>query len=225
MMICEIKKVLAKSELNFGIKKYIVFCITLIFIFYMQFNNADNFIVSAGNMPYKISDINSINNRNYTTDNNDKMKEDLNKLDDSLSKSSIDNNQFDTDSINSSESQDKDQEIIINRDNYVYSLDKILSDPLRYNGRKVEISGFVYRDSELNNEEFIIGRYMMVCCAADLQIAGIKCAANEKDNMNLDNNTWVKVQGTISSTDNEAVIEVYNIEIDNNPDKQYVYPF
>ena len=66
---------------------------------------------------------------------------------------------------------------------------------------------------------------MMVCCAADLQIAWIKCIMNEEDDLNLENNTWIKLQGTISNMNNEAVIKADNIEIDENPDKQYVYPF
>ena len=226
MIICEIKKSLSVLEVNFEIKRYAIFCITLIFIYYMEFNNTGNFNVSLANMSYKTADINNLNKINNLAEKYDEKGEDLgSKSGDSLSKSTINNNQSDTDAINNIELSDMDGNIIINRDNFVYSLNEIFNKPQKYDGRKVEISGFVYRDSSLNNHEFIIGRYMMVCCAADLQIAGIKCIMNEEDDLNLENNTWIKLQGTISNMNNESVIKADNIEIDENPDKQYVYPF
>lgn len=68
---------------------------------------------------------------------------------------------------------------------------------------------------------------MMVCCAADLQVAGIECSSG--DSASYDNGTWVKIKGKIKINTSEdgidPVIDVENIEKDPTPDTSYVYPF
>lgn len=214
MIICEIKKISSALEVNFEVKKYMIFFIALVFIFYMECNTAGNFAVSSEKMPYKMSDMSNLNKNNDSADKTDNSKAE-----------SVNNDKSYTDSVNDILLQDLDGTIIINRENYVSSLDEILNNPLKYDGKNVEISGFIYRDDTLNEHEFVIGRYMMVCCAADLQIAGIKCVPDENCNMDLDDNTWIKIEGTISNVNDEAVINAVSINIDENPDKQYVYPF
>lgn len=68
---------------------------------------------------------------------------------------------------------------------------------------------------------------MMVCCAADLQVAGIECSSS--DSGSYDNGTWVKIKGKIKINTSEdgidPVIAVETIEKDPAPDTSYVYPF
>ncbi|RII33056.1 TIGR03943 family protein [Clostridium chromiireducens] len=201
-----------KKKLKF--KNYIVFIIPLIMIFFMQTINTN----SSANA----SDINS----------NSSLNSSANPTLNANSSSSFDiysgkSESDDQGKIDKKELDIKNGIIEVTLNNFVFSLDEILSNPNKYMGKEIEISGFVYRDKALNENEFIIGRFMMVCCAADMQIAGIVC-----DNNNLqtyDNNTWIKVKGKIQKTsiegDVEPIIVLEHIEKDSNPDTSYVYPF
>ena len=121
----------------------------------------------------------------------------------------------------------KDNVINVNTKNFVFSLDEILDNPDKYVGQEIEITGFVYKDKTLKENEFIVGRFMMVCCAADLQIAGLGC-----EGTNLEaypNDTWIKIKGKIKNDTSDGtadpVIVVEHMEKDLNPDTSYVYPF
>ena len=123
----------------------------------------------------------------------------------------------------------KDNVIQINIKNFVTSLDEILGNPDKYKDKEIEMSGFVYKgkDLDLKGNEFILSRFMMVCCAADLQIAGIECDSNTLGS--YDNGTWIKVKGKIktdtSGDEVDPIIVAEQIEKDPNPNTSYVYPF
>ncbi|EKQ57320.1 MAG: hypothetical protein A370_01030 [Clostridium sp. Maddingley MBC34-26] len=68
---------------------------------------------------------------------------------------------------------------------------------------------------------------MMVCCAADMQIAGIRCDSN---NLEIcDSDTLIKIKGKIKKDtfkgEVDILIVVEHLEKDPNPDTLYVYPF
>lgn len=69
---------------------------------------------------------------------------------------------------------------------------------------------------------------MMVCCAADMQIAGLRCQYSTNQN-SFDLNTWVKISGKVKIDTYEGsydpLILIDKIEIDPNPDTSYVYPY
>lgn len=119
----------------------------------------------------------------------------------------------------------EDNIIQINKNNFVYSLDEILTYPYNYEGMNIKITGFIYKDKNLTDDQFIIARYMMVCCASNMQIAGIKCESNTL--INYPEYTWVEVTGTIHTKEIpniDTIILTENIKEVNNPDTSYVYP-
>lgn len=210
-----------KKKIKF--KNYIIFILPLIMVFFMQNINANSAIKTNDATTNETSD-NSLNN-------------DLNKT------SNITNTLISADStyeLYSGKTESDGQGIInkkyldienniieVNQKNFVFSLDEIIGNPDKYAGKEIEITGFVYRDEDSKENEFIIGRFMMVCCAADMQIAGIRC-----DNNNLEsysNDTWVKIKGKIKKDTYEGQVDplivVEYIEKDLSPDTSYVYPF
>lgn len=116
--------------------------------------------------------------------------------------------------------------IKITTDNFIFSLDEILKNPNVYAQKNIEIEGFVYKDDSILGNEFVVGKFMMVCCAADTQVVGI--LAKYDAVKNFDSDTWVKVKGKlvtgVYSGGQEIIIVVESMERDNNPDKSYVYP-
>jgi uncharacterized repeat protein (TIGR03943 family) len=77
-------------------------------------------------------------------------------------------------------------------------LEDIRLNPEKYIGKELEIHGFVCKENYLNKNQFIIGRIIMTCCAADSKIIGI---IGEYDKVNdLKENDNVKVIGLIGSS-------------------------
>ncbi|OOM82156.1 hypothetical protein CLPUN_04760 [Clostridium puniceum] len=111
--------------------------------------------------------------------------------------------------------------LIINEDNPMI-LDDIRINSKNYLGRKLEIHGFVCKENYLNKNQFIIGRLVMNCCAADSKIIGI---VGEYDEVyNLYENQKIIVKGnigisTIKDSNNVAhkipVLIIENLENEN----------
>lgn len=92
---------------------------------------------------------------------------------------------------------DKKDILIVNEDNPMV-LEDIRINPEKYIGRNLEIHGFVCKESYLNKNQFIIGRIVMTCCAADSKVVGI---IGEYDKANdLNENEKIIVRGAIGSS-------------------------
>lgn len=96
-----------------------------------------------------------------------------------------------------SEKKEYGQFIKINDDN-LDVLEDIQDNPGKFIGKEIEVYGFVCKESYLKNTQFVIGRIIMTCCAADSKIVGI--LAEDKDIVNLNENDWIIARGTISYT-------------------------
>lgn len=214
MAIFLISSLYKSYKRTFKIEKYIAFIIPLIIIFIFQISTLkSNAKTSDFNSNSKSNSVSSSNNAEYTPDlyggktksyGNEKSSH--NKLDIS------------------------DNIINVNYKNFVSSLDEIISNCNEYEGKTIEISGFIYNDKnlKLNENQFIIGRYIMVCCAADMQIAGLRCQYSTNQH-SFDLNTWVKISGKVKvdtyEGSSDPLILIDKIEIDPNPDTSYVYPY
>ncbi|MDB2150351.1 TIGR03943 family putative permease subunit [Clostridium butyricum] len=104
--------------------------------------------------------------------------------------------------------EDKDQKNIIEGskydqfikidDNNLNILEDIQASPEEFMGKEIEMYGFVCKESYLKNTQFVIGRIIMTCCAADSKIVGI--LAEGKNIAELNENEWVTIRGSLSFT-------------------------
>lgn len=118
-------------------------------------------------------------------------------------------------------------------ENFSYMLDDVCTNIEDYKGKKIIISGFVFKENSFKENEFVVSRMLMSCCAADTQLVGLLSKWDEAKN--LSNDQWIKVVGTIEetnykdeTTEEEGIIpyiRVENVEILETPVKQYIYPF
>ena len=219
-----------KKKIRF--KNYVIFVIPLIMIFLMQRTSGESSTIRS-------SDINANTGSNITSNRNlnNVSTNNTNPDNNSNNKPTSINSTFDlyggkTESdgqgtIYKKELDIKDNAINVNSKNFVFSLDEILANPDKYVGREIEIAGFVYKDKTLKENEFIVGRFMMVCCAADLQIAGLGCEGTNLEE--YPNDTWIKIKGKVKNDTSDGtadpVIVVEHMEKDLKPDTSYVYPF
>ncbi|MDF2719947.1 MAG: hypothetical protein K0R28_6872, partial [Paenibacillus sp.] len=68
----------------------------------------------------------------------------------------------------------------------------------QFTGKKVKLSGFVFRDETMNARQFVIGRFSVQCCSADAAPFGVLI---ESDRAGLyASDQWVEMTGTIGTT-------------------------
>jgi putative membrane protein len=93
-------------------------------------------------------------------------------------------------------------------------------------GKKIELSGFVYREDDLKANQLVVGRFAVSCCSADASPYGVLTEFPQANNFTKD--TWVKVTGTIEKGnyhDSEIFkIHATHIEKIQAPKSAYIYP-
>ncbi|NQX65684.1 TIGR03943 family protein [Paenibacillus alba] len=120
----------------------------------------------------------------------------------------------------------KKDTIVVKPDIYMEILSSIDLFKNNFIGKKIELTGFVYREDNMTNNQFVVGRFAVSCCSADATPYGVlidfpTAQTYEKD-------MWVKVTGTIqngSYNGNDIfIIKASQIEKTEKPASPYVYP-
>ena len=110
---------------------------------------------------------------------------------------------------------------------------KIVNENLdKYIGQKISFTGYVYRVADINNDEFILARDMIIANNPK-QTVVVGFLSKYKDAYKLENYTWIKITGTIEKgnyygevpivyiTDIEKVEKPDNAEV-SVPDDYYI---
>ena len=123
------------------------------------------------------------------------------------------------DNINSNEIQ------VLTNKNYSTVLETVHNDIDAYVGQKIKFSGFVYRVYDLTNEQFVLGRHMIISSDFQSVVVGFLC--HYKDATNFADSTWVEIEGTITKGSYHGdmpILEVTTIKKIDKPNDEYVYP-
>lgn len=120
-----------------------------------------------------------------------------------------------------------DDTIRMDDKNIVLWTNELNNSPKQYAGKKIEYTGYVFKSEQgFQQDEFVAGRDMMWCCAADIEMVGVLCRYSKTPQ--LRENSWVSVSGTLSTTtyQNETVPIILNPSVKPaaKPSSQYVYP-
>ena len=95
----------------------------------------------------------------------------------------------------------------------------------RFQGRRVEFSGFVYHDGTMAENELAVARIAITCCLADATVYGL--LVRTKPPL-PPNDAWVQVHGRIAATrfidEDIPVIMADHLKVVPAPDQPYVYP-
>lgn len=94
-----------------------------------------------------------------------------------------------------------------------------------YEGRQVDVVGFVYRDESVEEDEFLLGRFVIRCCVVDATPVGLTIDAGDEV---YEDNVWLRVQGTFVTQLNDEggsrlVVVPETIEEVDKPASPYVY--
>lgn len=93
-------------------------------------------------------------------------------------------------------------------------------------GQPVDITGFVYRDSRLGENQFLVSRYVITGSAADAAALGL--VVDWPQAAGLSNGQWVRVQGIIHSQiaagQTLPAVTAQQVEAVPIPAQPYLYP-
>lgn len=97
--------------------------------------------------------------------------------------------------------------------------------PLKFKGKPVKMYGFIYRDENLAENEFILGRYMLTCCSADASVYGVVVKGVPMNGWK--ENQWVEIIGKLDTEKFEGydlpVIHYEQMRSIQKPKDPYVY--
>ena len=97
---------------------------------------------------------------------------------------------------NSSNCIPKGKIAVIDNKNYTNILKMVHDDLDSYIGQEISYTGYVYRVSDIKDDEFILARDMIVSNSPkQTVIVGFLCKCNESKS--FENGTWVTITGTI----------------------------
>ena len=114
----------------------------------------------------------------------------------------------------------------ISTKNYTNILKAVHENIDSYVGKKISFTGYVYRVLDLQYNQFVLARDMIINSSSQTVIVGFLCEYdNAKD---FTNNSWVQVTGEIVKGDYHGDMPIIKITEINAVDKpsqeEYVYP-
>lgn len=117
----------------------------------------------------------------------------------------------------------------LSSENYTNILKSSYSDIDNYIGKKIKFSGFVYRLYDFNENQFVLGREMVLSRISETQarvvVVGFLCDCQEASKYK--DGTWVEIEGTIQKGFYHSeipVLAITSIKETSVPDNPYVYP-
>ncbi|GAE25438.1 hypothetical protein JCM9140_1433 [Halalkalibacter wakoensis JCM 9140] len=116
--------------------------------------------------------------------------------------------------------------IVVTEENYLDMMTMLDLQLEQFIGKPIEITGFVYREPEFEDDQLVVARFGMTCCVADASVFGTMVEASEASQ--FENDTWVRVTGILDQTQyNEfriPLIQLREIEVIDQPESPYVFP-
>ncbi|HWO96075.1 MAG TPA: TIGR03943 family protein [Bacillus sp. (in: firmicutes)] len=99
--------------------------------------------------------------------------------------------------------------------------------PEAFAGKEIELTGFVYREPDFNENQFVIARFGLSCCVADASVYGMLGEVEGAEKLGVDQ--WVKIKGTLTTTEYNSIrlpyIKISKFEKIEAPPTPYVYEF
>ncbi|QQK80901.1 TIGR03943 family protein [Salicibibacter cibi] len=116
-------------------------------------------------------------------------------------------------------------EIVLDDGNYVDVMRGIGQGGERLHGQDMDFTGFVYKDPAMNDDEFLVARFVITCCLADAVVYAFHVSAEDAQLYEMD--SWVRVKGELANNENaegsDPYVKAAEIEKIPEPDQPYVY--
>lgn len=209
---------------NVRVGRYLLFIIPLILAFALPPKTLDTDLMS-------LSSMNTMGKSNVLS-LDEESGEDLQAYTDGENVQGTVDNQKNPNTENSTRNPNKGlllqgDAIIMDDNSFAPWIEELYGNLDKYEGKKIQVVGFVFKDKEFKQNEFVPARFAMNCCAADMQPVGILC--NYQGAAQLKKDSWVKVIGKVEKGEFKGqkmpVIVVETVEPASKPKNEFVYPY
>lgn len=99
--------------------------------------------------------------------------------------------------------------------------------PAAFDGLEVDVVGFIYREPEMEANQFMVARFTMSCCVADAFAIGLPIEVEDESAASLADGTWIRVRGMLKAgTFNGEAVPIVTptvIEPIDMPEQPYLY--
>lgn len=113
----------------------------------------------------------------------------------------------------------------INTANYTNVLEEVHNNLDMYIGQKIKFSGFVYRIYDFSDEQFVLGRNMIISSDFQTVVVGFLCES--KEIKKFKDSSWIEIEGEITKGNYHGeipVIKINTIKECDKPNDEFVYP-
>ena len=121
----------------------------------------------------------------------------------------------------------REDTVVLDDNNFFKWVQEIGNNPLKYQGKKIIVTGFVFKDKRFKVNEFVPARLLMDCCAEDSSPIGL--LAHYDKASELEQDAWFKFTGKIVKGEFQgqetAVVNIEMVEKTDKPKNEYVYPY
>ena len=109
------------------------------------------------------------------------------------------NNFFSKEKYNQEMKKLEESEVIQMNDG-IYSsyVEAMNMNPNDFEGRKIKVSGFVYKEEGLEENQLVLSRFLITHCIADASVTGLITEFNQANEFEQD--TWLEIEGTLEVT-------------------------
>lgn len=116
--------------------------------------------------------------------------------------------------------------IEMNEDIFISYYNQINENPKLFEGRTIKLSGFVFKEGDFSENQFVLARYLITHCVADASVIGF---LSELEGANrLQQDSWVEIEGKMAVGTYEGyelpIIKVTKWNITTEPKEPYIFP-
>ena len=138
------------------------------------------------------------------------------------------NNNFFSEEKYNQEMKKLEESEVIQMNDGIYSsyVEDMNMNPNDFEGRKIKVSGFVYKEEGLKENQLVLSRFLITHCIADASITGLIAEFNQASEFEQD--TWLEIEGTLEVTTYNGIelplIKAEKWTVIKEPDEPYIYP-
>ncbi|TYS59543.1 TIGR03943 family protein [Sutcliffiella horikoshii] len=120
----------------------------------------------------------------------------------------------------------KSSVLVLDHSNYSSYINNIITYPEVFNGKSIELEGFILLDVLNTVDSPVLARFIVTHCVADAHVKGLLLDSDDDNLRNVDD--WVKLKGKITLTEHNGqtlpMVHVYEWVPIVKPIVPYIYP-
>jgi putative membrane protein len=138
------------------------------------------------------------------------------------------NNNFFSEEKYNQEMKKLEESEVIQMNGGIYSsyVEAMNMNPNDFEGKKIKVSGFVYKEEGLEENQLVLSRFLITHCIADASITGLIAEFNQASEFEQDK--WLEIEGTLEVTTYNGIelplIKAEKWRVIKEPDEPYIYP-